>query len=555
MVKEMFREFSKLCLIGFLSAGLVSSGCTSIATIKKPDYQPFLANKPVSDETLQKIKSESPKDAVFADLLQAFALMRSGKIEDLKTRKEITSLLSGAVSSFEDMKGPVNISKAFSVDEEKEFRGGPHERMFASAMMGVFLMADNKCDQALPYLRNAEFLDARFQKMPFGTDAPLIYALMYRCLNQQGSDAAEIKRAADGVFRSIRFLTWQEPLIEALVDLDKADIRPMALSNRLAYMIFEVSIYHSLISASNDLSVDALIDDASHNASLFISTLDSHFEDEYKNKMKPAINELSPIYGLNKKDGFKYLENLAFERVSLDVKTISDHMKQVVSKLNSFQNKIKDATERSKKLTEQILKSARADKLALNFSGQGPKLVREGSYSEISVVKPSPDGSILPVVREKKITTNTACGFHRTEQGGFSVIMCKDGAQINSSTHMESLNSVELLSLSRKATTAGGRKFDKILKGRAQFRAATEDIATVSAWSAFFLFYMGSAIMSDCNRRGGQQSCYAPGYALWAIAGITVLFSGTVWLIGRSSNPAADSRYIPGMYESTWLAI
>lgn len=551
----MLKKFSQILLVPSLSAGLIFSGCTSIATIKKPDYKPFLANKPVSDEALQKIKSESPKDAVFADMLQAFALLRSGKIEDAQTRKEITGLLAGAVNSFEDMAGPVNVSQAFSVDEEKDYRGRSHERMFAAAMTGVLLMGENKCDQALPYLRNAEFLDARFQKMPFGTDAPLIYALMYRCLIQQKSDASEIKRASDGVFRSVRFLTWQEPLIEALVELDKTDLRPMAISNRLAYMIFEVSIYHSLISAGNDLNVNELIDDASRNASLFISSLSSHFKDEYKAKMKPAINELSGIYGMKKKDGFKYLEDLAFQRVASDVEIISKHMKTVVAKLDSFQTQIKNATERSLKLTEQILKSARADKLALNFSGIGPTIVREGSYDEITVIKPSPDGSVLPTIREKTIKTNTACGFHRTPNGGFSVILCNKEAALSSSAHMESLHSVEVLSLSRKATTAGGRKFDKVLKGRAQFRAATEDIATVSAWSAFFLFYMGATIISDCNRRGGQQSCYAPGYALWAIAGITVLFSGTIWLIGRSSNPAADSRFIHLMYESTWLAI
>jgi hypothetical protein len=115
--------------------------------------------------------------------------------------------------------------------------------------------------------------------------------------------------------------------------------------------------------------------------------------------------------------------------------------------------------------------------------------------------------------------------------------------------------SLELLSLSRKATTAQGRKFDKVLKGRAQFRAATEQIAEVTAWSAFFLFYLGAAMMNDCSRRGEGQACYTKGLVLWTLAGITVIFSGTVWLIGRSKNPAADSRFIHLMYESAWLSI
>lgn len=551
----MIKELLQRGLVSLLSAGLIMSGCTSTATIKKPDFAPFLKNKPVPDETLEKIKSESPKDAVFADLLQAFALMRSGTIENSETRHQILNLLSTSVHSFEDMTDPINFSKAFSVDENKDFRGRPHERMFASAMAGVFLMGDNKCEQALPYFRNAEFLDARFQKMPFGTDAPLIYALMYRCLEQQKGDPSEIKRAQDGIFRSVRFLTLQEPLIGALVDIDKVDIRPMAISNRMAYMILEVSLYHSLISANNDLSAEALIDDATRQATIFISVINSQFNDEYKIRMKPAITELSRLYGMDSKKGFDYLEEFAFGKIDLEVKKIGERMKHAIAKIDSWRNRIKIADDKTKSLTQQILKAARADKLVLNFTGHGPQIIREGSYDEISLVKPSPDGSTTPTIRQSVLPTDTRCGFHRTKNGGFSVTMCKPGSEVAKTPSIENLESVELLSLSRKATTAVGRKFDKVLKGRAQFRAATEDIATVSAWSTFFLFYMGSQIISDCSRHRGSESCYAPGYALWAIGGITAIFSGTVWLIGLSSNPAADSRYIHLMYESAWLAI
>ncbi len=548
------NKLSQSLLIGFLSAQLVCTGCTHTATIKQPKYQPFIADLPISAEDLQDLHQSSPKDRVFADLLQAFALMRSAPIEKEATRKEITSLLMTSVSSFEDMTDPVNFSKAFSADEDKAFRGRPHERMFASAMTGVFLMADNKCSMALPYLRNAEFLDARFQKMPFGTDAPFVYALMYRCLSHHQGDASELKRAADGVARSIRFLTWQEPMIKALVELAKTDLRPMAISNRLAYMIFEISIYHSLISSPQH-SLDELIDDASRNAAIFVSSLDSHFEDEYKSFMKPAVSELAAVYGLDKKEGMAYLEDLAFQRVALDVKSIGDHLKKVFRDVSNFKADIKAAVSNSERLTEQILHAARSDKLVLNFSGRGPSIEREGSYDEISVVKPSPDSSVKPGVRERTIKSRTDCGFHRTAQGGFSVVLCQNTDQPSVAQTAQSLPSLEILSLSYKAKNIAGRQFDKVLKGRAQFRAATENIAAVSAWSAFFLFYMGTSILSDCQRRGQGEACYAAAYALWAIAGITVIFSGSVWLIGRSSNPAADSRYIHLMYESAWLAI
>ena len=270
--------------------------------------------------------------------------------------------------------------------------------------------------------------------------------------------------------------------------------------------------------------------------------------------MEPVINELARVYGLNSKDGQKQLKDLAFSQVSHDVKDIGEHMKKVFATISPLETRDRGRkVSASAHLTEKILASARAPKLVVNFTGTGPTLERQGSYDEISVVKPSPDANPHAAIREKNIPTNTSCGFHRTDDGNFSVVLCSPGASHLGDKHIEVLPSLELLSLSRKATTAGGRKFDQVLKGRAQFRAATEDIATIGAWSAFFLFYMGTSIMNDCNRRGQGQACYAAGLALWGIAGLTVIFSGTVWLIGRSSNPAADSRFIHLMYESAWL--
>ena len=151
----MLKRIGNVLWIGLLTGELLVSSCISTQTIKRPGYDPFLRSKPIDEATLSKIKKDSPKDAVFANLLQAFAMMRSSDIKSPSVRKEILGLLETSVSSFEDMTDPINFSKAFSVDEDKAFRGRPHERMFASTMAGVFLMADNNCGQALPYLRNA----------------------------------------------------------------------------------------------------------------------------------------------------------------------------------------------------------------------------------------------------------------------------------------------------------------------------------------------------------------------------------------------------------------
>ena len=544
----------KILLVGLLSGQLVILSCVSNTTIKRSEYAKLRIGLPLEPSELEKIKNSSPKDAVFADLLQAFALMRTGIISNKDTQKEITNLLTSSVATFEDMTDPVNFSKAFSVDEDKDFRGRPHERSFAALITAVFLMNEKRYDLALSYLRNAEFLDARFQKMPFGTDAPLVYALMYWCLHQQKSDPQEIKRAHDGLKRSVRFLSWQEPLLKALVEIASVDMRPMAIANRMAYMIFEISIYYSLINSSNNISLEELLDNIIKNSEIFISALNTNFEDEYKTRMMPVITELAQVYNLEKKEGIRQLEELAFGQLSLDIKNIGQRMKQVFRHHDNLKHEINQAIQTSYKITEEILTRARSSKIMLNFTGMGPTLERKGSYDEISVVKPSPEANLRAAIRTKNIATNISCGMHRTSQGGFNAVLCGPRA-LHESSHVENLLGLELLSLSRKATTAGGRKFEEVLKGRAQFRAATENIATVGAWSAFFLFHMGANIIDNCNRRGQGEACYAPGLVLWAFAGVTVVFSGTAWLIGRASNPAADSRFIHLMYESAWFML
>lgn len=541
----MLRKLWGIFIVGFL-------GCSHAPTIKNPSYRPFLESEPVSEETLNKIKKDSPKDAVFADLLQAFALMRSADLSKKNTRKEIVNLLSSSVDSFEDMKDPVNFSQAFSADESKPFRGRPHERMFAATMAGVFLMADNNCSQALPYLRNAEFLDARFQKMPFGTDAPLIYALMYRCLAQKDASSSEAKRAADGVFKSVRFLTMQETFLKALVAMSEVDLRPMAVVNRLAYMLYEISIYHSLITAPDDANADQLVEDAAKNANIFISALKTNFEGEYQERMKPLIDELAKVYGLNNAAGRKHLEELSLGNISLEVKVLGDQLKNILNKSDWFKKEVAIHSKETRELTAQILKAARAQKMILSFSGLGPSLVREGSYDEISVIKPGEHANKTPYIRERNLNLSSSCGFHRTAEGGFSVTLCSP-EQLGGTT--EVMPSLELLSLSRKASSAQGRKFEKVLKGRAQFKAATEDMAEVSAWSAFFLFTMGADIIQDCERRNQPESCATAAYAIWAVAAVTAIFSGTIWLLGKTVNPATDSRFIHLMYESSWLSL
>lgn len=553
MIKNIFRSLtSGLLLIEII----INVGCASTATIKKTPYAPFLKGKPISEASLEHIKKDSPKDAVFADLLQAFALMRTADLNNKNSRREILGLLETSVSSFEDMTDPENFTQAFSADESKNFRGRSYERMFASTVAGVFYMAENNCEQALPYFRNAEFLDARFQKMPFGTDAPLIYALSYRCHYQKKSSPQALRHAFEGIFRSVRFLTLQETLVDALVDLAAADLRPMAVANRLSHMLYEVSIYYSLITAKDDASLDELLDDAAKNTSIFISSLKTNFDDEYKARMKPLIAELAQVYGLNKKAGLAHLEDLTLDKVALETESTASKLKSVFKKHGGYRSRIEKALATTTKITNEIVEAARAPKMILSFVGQAPAVVRQGAYDEISVVKPGPDATTKPAIRERSLKVETTCGFHRRdESGGFSVVLCEPHLKDHETAEVKTMRSLELMSLSRKATTTQGRKFDAVLKGRAHFRAATEKATEVGAWSAFFLFNLGSKMLSDCSKRNNSEACYTKGYVVLGVAAVTALVSGGIWLIGKTKNPSADSRYIHLMFESVYLSV
>lgn len=542
-----------LAMMGLLFGHLLLPACLHGPTIEKGEYKPFLHGQPIAQESLETIHEQSPKDAVFADLLQAFALMRTKDLNQSRIRKEILGLLEASVNSFEDMTDPENFSVAFSLDEDKAYRGRPHERMFASTMAAVLLMSENRFGEALPYLRNAEFLDARFQKMPFGTDAPLVYALMYRCLLQQKAQAVDIEHAQRGVYRSIRFLTLQEPLIKTMRLVSDADVRKASFVRRLAYMIFEISLYYSLMTAPDTKDVSLLLDDAAKQTQIFITALNTHFSDEYKARMKPLVVELAKVYGLNKKTGIAHLEEMAFDRVSTEAHDISEKMKHIMARKSQVKKSIDDAMSRADSLSNEILKAASANKMTLTFLGHGPAVIRQGSYDEITVIRPSTDAHLEPSVRQRIMKVAQNCGFHRKESGGFSVTMCASPA--NKSDPAIMVPNLELLSLSRKATTAQGRQFDKILKGRAQFKEATETIAEAGAWSAFFLFYLGAELIADCQRHHQSEACYTKGFVVWGVAGVTALFSASIWLVGLSSNPAADSRYIHLMYESVWLAV
>lgn len=547
----MKNHLTSIILLKLLCYIILSANCVKTATINQPIYRPFLQHQPITLENLQKIRDTSPNDAVFADLLQAFALLRHANLNDLHKRQEILSLLKTATASFEDMAAPENFSLLFSLDENKPFKGFPHERVWASLMTAILLMADHKYQEALPYLRNAEFFDARFQKMPFGTDAPLIYALMYRCQIEKAHQQ-DLKNTANNILKSLRFIELKEPLIQALSMLLTIDIRNFSYNRKIAYMIYEISIYHSLLTSSDNADVVNILDDASKHADIFISSLTTNFADEYEVKIKPLMKEFAKVMGLkiSKHD----MNEVAFIQIAKECQDLAEKMKILIVQDQKINKNITISLAKIDSSFHKIIKAVLSDKMTLVFSGMGPKIIREGPYDEITVIKPNDASIATKLLASKEMKINTACGFNRLAHESFALTLCQNtNNNIDKSTY-SSINLMKIWDTSKKATSAQGREFAKILRGRAQFRAATESIAEVSAWSAFFLFYLGTAMLEDCQRKQQGESCYVKGFTLYGIAGATVLFSGAIWLLGKISNPAADSRFIPLLYGEVWLA-
>ena len=99
---------------------------------------------------------DEPADTVLNELDYGFYALRLG--QHAKAR----ALLGKAVATFNDLALDGSaLERAFASDVHKPYRGRPHERVFASAVLAALDMERGRCDLALPTLRNAAFLDVK----------------------------------------------------------------------------------------------------------------------------------------------------------------------------------------------------------------------------------------------------------------------------------------------------------------------------------------------------------------------------------------------------------
>ena len=165
---------------------------------------PLKEGQAVKDTVVHEAMAHFPNDASLLAMEEGFALLRSEGTHDSTLQKKAHGFLEKAFYDFQSLQDPENLNLAFTADAEVPYKGRPHERVLTATTLALLDALEGRCDLALPTLRAAEFLDARWQPFPYGTDAPSVYALMLYCAQQTTVAASDLQHARDGLFVSLR---------------------------------------------------------------------------------------------------------------------------------------------------------------------------------------------------------------------------------------------------------------------------------------------------------------------------------------------------------------
>lgn len=133
---------------------------------------------------------EAPTDPTLDRLERAYATLRSGGPHE-RARRD----LERAAASFEDLALPgTSLEEALASDPDKPYRGRPWERTLSLVLLAALDAERGRCDLAVPSLKTAALLDLRSARGE-ASDAPVVYALLLRCLHEVGAPPADLERA------------------------------------------------------------------------------------------------------------------------------------------------------------------------------------------------------------------------------------------------------------------------------------------------------------------------------------------------------------------------
>lgn len=492
-------------ILGLLACFWLSS-CAHDTAVSDPKLSKLWAGYPVSDELMAEAKKNWPNEKTLLDMQQGLDLLRRGNLTPEETKRAETYLES-AFNTFEDLKDPENFSKAFTADSQTPFRGKPYERMMTAILLGLMDVSQGRCDQAMPAFKSAEFLDARWQAFMFGSDAPMIYALTLRCQLETKSAPSDIERTRDGLEKALRLQILLEPLLAELAWY--AGRAPAEPGIQIALSLLEVGLPSALLVAPAGASVSSIFAVASAESMRFLSRALKDKEEPYYSAIQPKLKKLG------------------------DKTTLVEQALQEIEKAVAEHADIRHLLARSTETMHRIEMALKSPVAAVFFDGIGPSIQREGEYNEIAKIVPGLPSYALPGVPERIISVDAPCGISNPN-GNLIFTMCRNpvlGTAINGN-----YLGLKLWSSSFQATTTAGRRFDKILKGRAQFRMGTEIAAVIGAYAAL-------ALLSSRDRNTQTAG---------AIVGAVAL---GVWLAGRTTNPEADIRQVTKNIESGYLLL
>jgi hypothetical protein len=282
----------KLLQVTLTLALLGAFGCTHITSMSDPALQGLWNGRPLEADAVEHATTKWPKDVALLEMQQSFALLRKGDLSQ-NGRAEAKLYLERAVAAFDDLKEPNNFSTAFTTDANTPYRGRPYERVLASTFLGILDVADGRCDMAIPAFKTAEFLDARWQPFQFGSDAPIVYALTLRCLNQMRAAPGDIARAQDGLFRSVRLLETVEE-VRAALEAQASHLQQQPYSTQISFLIIDAGLSSALMEAPGDAKAGDILERITSDAIRYYAQVlndktDPMFEtlDSYAKKLEP----------------------------------------------------------------------------------------------------------------------------------------------------------------------------------------------------------------------------------------------------------------------------
>ncbi len=527
-----------------LLLGWFSFLCSGCASLSEQSWRHLNFNLPLQEHTeLQRFEKEvtlnkkkHPQDSTLLDLEASLHLLRNGGSEG--SRQLAKNHLASAIVSFEDLTTTKNMNSAFTADRSKAYRGRPHERVVASLLLAVLDIQDGRCDMALPALRNAEFLDARWTEHRLGSDAPLTYALRLFCLQEEGHSTQDRSQARGSLHAALRFQSLRPFIKELLIDKALKNIdHEKSVGFRASEELLAAALPLAILdSAPNPKTKDLLMKGiafAFQNMVRLEEVVNLHaFAIDRKRATIPkSVKTNEELVVHLRQEATKTLSELKTwlegDEVDIAFRDVDQHIAELDASIATLVNSIEHKA------------------IDVSFSGQGPGVVREGQYGElarIDVAERLQNFSALST--QRKSFDHRRCNTMRAAASGIDFTLCRKGVEISNSLSSEQIEhqGFDMWSSSYQATSVIGRRFERVLKDRAVYKGVLFDAGSVS----------GSIAKSFLNAAANSNS--EEGAAVAATVGIAAgIISGITHLVGASVQSKADDRYVRNLFESATL--